>query len=133
MRHCSITLVHLKTGNSHDNLSTSSTCSTIPSPVSVTEPIQNVKLSARPDFAQEGSDRFTLQYSMLRGVVEQQMWFFNGVELKNDSHYSLEESRLVILRPNRSDTGQYAVLLTNPFSSVTTDMNVTVRCKIKKL
>ncbi|XP_037639752.1 V-set and immunoglobulin domain-containing protein 10-like [Sebastes umbrosus] len=89
--------------------------------------IQNVTLSTQlSDFAKEGTDRFTLQYSMLRGVVEQQKWFFNGVEIKSNSRYSVEERSLVILRPNRSDTGEYTVILTNPFSSVTTHMNVTV-------
>ncbi|XP_044064303.1 V-set and immunoglobulin domain-containing protein 10-like isoform X2 [Siniperca chuatsi] len=92
----------------------------------VFEKIQNVILSAQPDFAKEGTDRFTLQYSMLQGVVEQQMWFFNGKEINTNSHYSLEQQSLVILGPNRSDTGQYEVLLTNPFSSVTARMNVTV-------
>ncbi|XP_070692265.1 V-set and immunoglobulin domain-containing protein 10-like, partial [Pempheris klunzingeri] len=92
----------------------------------VFENIQNVVLSARPDFAIEGAERFTLQYSMQQGVVEQQMWFFDGTEINNNSHYLVETRSLVILRPNRSDTGQYAVLLTNPFSSVTTDLNVTV-------
>lgn len=87
-------------------------------------------LSAQPDFAQEGSEQFTLQYSLLQGVVEQQMWFFNGIQINTNSHYSVEQQSLVILRPNRSDTGQYAVLLANPLSSVTTRMNVTVLCKI---
>lgn len=89
-----------------------------------------MSLSAQPDFAQEGSERFTLHYSMLQGVVEQEMWFFSGKQINTDSHYAVEQRSLVILRPNRSDTGQYAVLLTNPFSSVTTRVNVTVLCKI---
>ncbi|XP_029307836.1 V-set and immunoglobulin domain-containing protein 10-like isoform X2 [Cottoperca gobio] len=92
----------------------------------VFENIQNVILSAQPDFAIEGADRFTLQYSMLQGVVVQQMWFFNDVEVKSNSHYSVEERSLVILRPNRSDTGRYTVLLTNPFNRVTTPINVTM-------
>ncbi|KAK2909938.1 hypothetical protein Q8A73_007653 [Channa argus] len=92
----------------------------------VFESIQNVTLSARPAFAHEGADPFTLQYNMLHGVVEQQMWFFNGIELKTDSRYSVEQFSLVILRPNRSDTGWYTVFLTNPFSNVTSQINVTV-------
>ncbi|XP_045899699.1 V-set and immunoglobulin domain-containing protein 10-like isoform X2 [Micropterus dolomieu] len=92
----------------------------------VFENIQNVILSAQTDFAQEGTDRLTLQYSMLQGVVEEQMWFFNGIEINTNSHYLLEQQSLVILKPNRSDTGQYTVLLKNPFNSVTTDINVTV-------
>ncbi|XP_068426801.1 V-set and immunoglobulin domain-containing protein 10-like [Clinocottus analis] len=88
--------------------------------------IQNVILSTPSGSAQEGAERFTLQHSMLQGVVEQQTWFFSGMEIKSSSHYSVEEKSLVILNPNRRDTGRYTVLLTNPFSSVTTDINVTV-------
>lgn len=131
MRHCGVTLVHVI--REQADLSTSSTCSPAPSPHLSTENIQSVILSARPEFAVEGTDNFTLQYSILQGVVEQQTWFFNGEEIKTDSHYSVEQTSLVILRPNRRDTGRYAVLLTNPFSSVTADMNVTVLCKIKFL
>ncbi|XP_062279155.1 V-set and immunoglobulin domain-containing protein 10-like [Scomber scombrus] len=94
--------------------------------LTVYEIIQNVTLSTESAFATEGSDRITLQYSMLQGVVEQQMWFFSGREIKNSSHYSVEQESLVILSPNRSDTGRYTLSLTNPFSSVTTHMNVTV-------
>ncbi|XP_071325745.1 V-set and immunoglobulin domain-containing protein 10-like isoform X1 [Trachinotus anak] len=92
----------------------------------VFENIRNVTLSMQPEFVREGTDQFTLQYSMLQGVVEQQMWFFSDREIKTSSHYSVEERRLVILRPNRDDTGRYTVLLTNPFSHVTVHMNVTV-------
>ncbi|XP_042278626.1 V-set and immunoglobulin domain-containing protein 10-like isoform X1 [Thunnus albacares] len=92
----------------------------------VFENIQNVTLSTQPAFAKEGTDRFILQYSMLQGVVEQQMWFFDGREIKTNSHYSVEQRSLVILRPNRSDSGRYTLSLTNPFSNVTTHMNVNV-------
>ncbi|KAK5861989.1 hypothetical protein PBY51_017423 [Eleginops maclovinus] len=92
----------------------------------VFERIQNVILSAQPDVAIEGAERFTLQYSMLQGVVQQQMWFFNDIEIKSNSRYTVEERSLVILGPNRLDSGSYTVLLTNPFSSVTTRINVTV-------
>ncbi|XP_037532732.1 V-set and immunoglobulin domain-containing protein 10-like [Nematolebias whitei] len=90
------------------------------------ENIQNVTLSTRPDFAKEGTESFTLQYSMLQGVVEQQKWLFNGVEVQNSAHYLTESQSLVILRPNRSDTGSYTLTLTNPFNSVTTQKSVTV-------
>ncbi|XP_039974519.1 V-set and immunoglobulin domain-containing protein 10-like isoform X2 [Xiphias gladius] len=90
------------------------------------ENIQSVELSVQPDFVKEGTERLTLQYSMLRGVVEKQMWFLNGGEIKPSSRYSVEQRSLVILSPNRSDTGRYAVLLTNPFSSGTAHVNVTV-------
>lgn len=87
-------------------------------------------LSTQPAFAEEGSEQFTLLYSLLRGVVEQQMWFFGSREIKSNSRYLVEEQSLVILRPNRTDTGQYLVLLINPFSHVTAHINVTVLCKI---
>ncbi|XP_076593808.1 V-set and immunoglobulin domain-containing protein 10-like isoform X2 [Chaetodon auriga] len=92
----------------------------------VFETIQNVTLSTQPDLAIEGSQRFTLQYRMQQGVVEQQMWFFNGIEINTDSRYSVEDRSLVIHRLNRSHTGRYTVSLTNPFSSETAHMNVTV-------
>ncbi|KAM8869430.1 V-set and immunoglobulin domain-containing protein 10-like isoform 4-T4 [Spinachia spinachia] len=89
--------------------------------------IQNVALNEPSGSAREGAARFTLQYSMQRGVVEQQTWFFGATEIQANSHYSVEGSSLVIDRPNRSDTGRYTVLLKNPFSLVTSGVNVTVR------
>ncbi|XP_018555474.1 V-set and immunoglobulin domain-containing protein 10-like [Lates calcarifer] len=88
--------------------------------------IQNVELHLQPDPVKEGIDDFTLQYVMSQGDVEQQMWFFNAKEIKTDSRYSVEQNSLVVRRPKRSDTGQYTVKLENPFSTVETDMNVTV-------
>ena len=96
-------------------------------PFLFTEIIQNVTLSSSK-FAIEGTDRFTLSYSMLQGVVEHQMWFVNGTEINTNSHYSVEKQSLVILGPNRRDAGQYMVSLTNPFSSETAHMNVSVLC-----
>ncbi|KAM9353525.1 V-set and immunoglobulin domain-containing protein 10-like [Symphorus nematophorus] len=94
--------------------------------LTVFEIIQNVIMSSQHPFAIEGTDKFTLHYSMLKGVVEQQMWFFNGKEINTDSHYAVEQQSLVIHQPLRNDSGQYTVLLKNPFSSVTTHMNVAV-------
>nr|XP_046254681.1 V-set and immunoglobulin domain-containing protein 10-like [Scatophagus argus] len=94
--------------------------------LTVFEIFQNVSLSSQSEFAIEGAERFTLQYSMLRGVVKQQVWFFSGAEINTNSHYSVEERSLVILKPSRNDTGQYSVLLTNPFSSAAVHMNVSV-------
>ncbi|AWO96251.1 putative V-set and immunoglobulin domain-containing protein 10-like [Scophthalmus maximus] len=87
---------------------------------------QDVELSMLPPFAKEGSDRFTLRYAMSQGVVEQQTWLFNEGEIKTSSHYSVEQSSLVILNPKRGDTGWYTVILTNPFSRASTRINVTV-------
>lgn len=98
-----------------------------------TEVIQDVTLSTQPDFPQEGAERFTLQYSMLQGVVGQEIWSFNGRKLENGSHYLIEGGSLVIRGPNRSDIGSYSVLLMNPFSNATAQKNVTVLCKIHNL
>lgn len=92
--------------------------------------IQSVTLNTLPALAKEGIDQFTLQYSMLRGVIEQQTWFFNSKVLKNSSHYLMQETSLVILGLNRNDTGLYSVRLTNPFSNVTAQKEVIVFCKI---
>ncbi|XP_047454018.1 V-set and immunoglobulin domain-containing protein 10-like [Mugil cephalus] len=90
------------------------------------ETLPNVTLSSQPEFAKEGTDRFMLHYSVPQDVVEQQTWLFNGKEIKNNSHYLVEQGRLVILRPNRSDTGQYTLLIANPFSRATAQKNVSV-------
>ncbi|KAG7216828.1 hypothetical protein INR49_001482 [Caranx melampygus] len=92
----------------------------------VFEVIESVSLSMEPDLAIEGTEQLTLRYSMLQGVVEQRTWFFDGAEIKSSSHYLVKESSLVILGLNRRDTGQYTVLLTNPFSRVAAHINVTV-------
>lgn len=86
-------------------------------------------LRPQPDFAAEGDELFSLQYSVLRGVVEEQTWFFNGTRIKSNSHHSVRNRRLLIRRPHRNDTGQFSVMLTNPFSSGVAHFNVTVRCK----
>lgn len=98
-----------------------------------TDNIMNVWVSMQPDFATEGAVQFTLQYSILQGIVEQQMWLFHGIQINSNAHYSVENRSLVVHRPTRNDTGQYTLLLTNPFSSVTVNSNVTVRCKFKQL
>lgn len=98
---------------------------------SFAEKIQEVTLRPQPDFAAEGDELFSLQYSVLRGVVEQQTWFFNGTRINTNSHHSVKNRRLLIHHPHRNDTGQYSVTLTNPFSSGTARFNVTVRCKFK--
>ncbi|XP_040900988.1 V-set and immunoglobulin domain-containing protein 10-like [Toxotes jaculatrix] len=94
--------------------------------LNVFESIRNVTLTVQPDFVKEGTDQFILKYSMLKGVVEQQMWFFNGEQIKTSSHYLVEQRSLVVLRPNRNDTGWYTVFLMNPFSRVAAHVNVIV-------
>lgn len=98
-----------------------------------TENIKNVFVSMQPNSVTEEAARLTLQYSVLQGVVDQQTWFFQGIKINNNSHYLVEYRSLVILGPTRNDTGRYTLLLTNPFSSVTVNSNVTVRCKLEQL
>ncbi|XP_061145918.1 V-set and immunoglobulin domain-containing protein 10-like [Syngnathus typhle] len=95
----------------------------------VFELFENVTMMAFPDLIEEGSEQLQLQYRMLRGVVEQQRWFFNGQPVadgKGGSRYSLRPGTLVVREPRRNDTGRYTVSLSNPFSSVTLDLNITV-------
>ncbi|KAM4600444.1 V-set and immunoglobulin domain-containing protein 10-like [Polymixia lowei] len=92
----------------------------------VYEYIQNVTISTSPDYAVEGAQNITLQYSTLQGAADQRTWYFNGAEVTTNSHYSIEQKSLVINRPNRNDTGRYTLVLTNPFSTVPTHTNVTV-------
>lgn len=87
----------------------------------------------RPNLATEGASQFTLSYSVLQGEVEQQTWLFHGIQINSNSHYLVENRSLVVLRPTRNDTGPYTLLLTNPFSNVTVNSNVTVRCKLQLL
>lgn len=94
--------------------------------VIVYEHIRDVTVSPEPDFAMEGADSFSLRFSTLQGEAVEWRWYFSGTEIKNTSHYSVEHGRLVIKQPTRSDTGPYSLVLTNPFSSVTTYTNITV-------
>lgn len=83
----------------------------------------------QPDWAVEGAESFALLYSMREGVVEQQVWFFNGEAINTDSHYLVRQRSLVIVQPHRNDTGLYTLVLSNPFSDTTINMTVVVRCK----
>ncbi|XP_056142039.1 V-set and immunoglobulin domain-containing protein 10-like [Lampris incognitus] len=92
----------------------------------VYDSIQNVTVSTEPDYATEGLEQFTLQYSTLAGVADRWMWSFNGVEIKTDSHYTVGQKKLVIIQPNRNDTGQYTLVLMNPYSHAVARKNITV-------
>ncbi|XP_054637075.1 V-set and immunoglobulin domain-containing protein 10-like isoform X1 [Dunckerocampus dactyliophorus] len=71
-------------------------------------------------------EELMLRYSMLRGVVEEQLWFFNGRPLPDSPRYTVLPSGLAVRGPGRNDTGRYTVALSNPFSSKTAHVNVTV-------
>ncbi|XP_034030030.1 V-set and immunoglobulin domain-containing protein 10-like [Thalassophryne amazonica] len=94
----------------------------------VFEIIHSVTLTCDPSDVTEGSGNFTINYNLLQAqeVIEQQMWSFNGVQIKFNSHYSVQQMSLVVYAPNRNDTGNYTLLLTNPFSSVTAYMYISV-------
>ncbi|XP_033837331.2 V-set and immunoglobulin domain-containing protein 10-like isoform X1 [Periophthalmus magnuspinnatus] len=94
--------------------------------LTVYEMFENVTLSSQPDLAVEGSDHFTLQYVMARGVVQEATWLFKGTNIQSNSHYSVGPRSLVIQTPNRMDTGLYTLTLRNPYSSVTVHRTVTV-------
>jgi hypothetical protein len=91
--------------------------------------IRNVSVNTEPADAIEGAEKFTLQYSTLQGEADQWRWYFNSVEMQNNSHYTVGQKSLVIHQPNRNDTGPYTLVLTNPFSTVTFHRNITVLCK----
>ncbi|XP_051921892.1 V-set and immunoglobulin domain-containing protein 10-like [Hippocampus zosterae] len=95
----------------------------------VFELLENVTMTALPDLIEEGSEQLSVQYRMLRGVVERQLWFFNGRPVaagEDGSRYLLRPGSLAVRQPRRNDTGRYTVSLSNPFSSVTLHLNVTV-------
>ncbi|XP_042597686.1 V-set and immunoglobulin domain-containing protein 10-like [Cyprinus carpio] len=88
--------------------------------------IMNVSLHTDPGDAVEGQVSFTLYYSTMQGEAKEVRWFFNGLQLRNGSHYSISGKNLTINGPSRNHTGRYTVLLTNPFSSETQHWNITV-------
>ncbi|XP_057196122.1 V-set and immunoglobulin domain-containing protein 10-like [Triplophysa rosa] len=88
--------------------------------------IKNVSLHTVPVEAVEGARVFAFHYSTMQGDAREVRWFFNGVRLDNGPHYSINGKNLTINQPSRNDTGRYAVVLTNPFSSGTHYRNITV-------
>ncbi|XP_043116225.1 V-set and immunoglobulin domain-containing protein 10-like isoform X2 [Puntigrus tetrazona] len=88
--------------------------------------ITNVSLRSDPGDAVEGEARFTLYYSTLQGEAKEVRWFFNGLQLRNGSRYSIGGKNLTVNQLGRNDTGRYAASLSNPFSSETQGRNITV-------
>lgn len=94
--------------------------------LNVYEEFANVTLRTQPKFPQEGVEHFILQFAMARGVVEEHSWYFNGVKVKSNSHYTVGQKSLMVHDPSRIDTGLYSLTLRNPYSSATVNMNITV-------
>ncbi|XP_073782872.1 V-set and immunoglobulin domain-containing protein 10-like isoform X3 [Danio rerio] len=92
----------------------------------ITDLIMNVSLHTDSDDAIEGEVKFSLYYSTIQGEAKEVQWLFNGLQIKDGSHYSISGKRLTIKQPSRNDTGRYTVLLTNPFSSEDHHRNITV-------
>nr|XP_057940040.1 V-set and immunoglobulin domain-containing protein 10-like isoform X4 [Doryrhamphus excisus]XP_057940041.1 V-set and immunoglobulin domain-containing protein 10-like isoform X4 [Doryrhamphus excisus] len=92
----------------------------------VYESFQNVTVALLPERVQEGTEELMLRYGMQQGVVERQLWFFNGRPLPDNLRYSVQPGSLSIRRPDRTDAGRYSVSLSNPFSSETAHVNVSV-------
>ncbi|XP_077086013.1 V-set and immunoglobulin domain-containing protein 10-like isoform X4 [Siphateles boraxobius] len=88
--------------------------------------ITNASLHTVSEDCVEGEEKFSLYYSTMRGEAKEVRWFFNGLQVKNASHYSIAGQKLTINQPSRSDAGHYTVLLTNPFSNETLQRNITV-------
>ncbi|KAJ7985339.1 hypothetical protein DPEC_G00351040 [Dallia pectoralis] len=88
--------------------------------------IRSVSVTALPTDAVEGADTFALQYSSVPGQPSQWRWYFNSAEIRHGSRYVVDQRGLVIRQPNRTDTGRYTLVLSNPFSNVTTYTNITV-------
>nr|XP_055068024.1 V-set and immunoglobulin domain-containing protein 10-like [Misgurnus anguillicaudatus] len=88
--------------------------------------LTNVSLRTDPDEAIEGVLVFTFYYNTMQGEAREVQWLFNGVQLESGSHYSINGKNLTINQPSRNDTGRYAVVLTNPFSSETQHKTITV-------
>ncbi|XP_030639065.1 V-set and immunoglobulin domain-containing protein 10-like [Chanos chanos] len=88
--------------------------------------IRNISVNVHPSDAIEGDATFTLYYSTMQGEAQESKWYFNGLMVQNSSHYLISGKNLTIKQPNRNDTGQYTVVLTNPFSNGSQHRNIIV-------
>ncbi|KAI1894821.1 hypothetical protein AGOR_G00119700 [Albula goreensis] len=92
----------------------------------VFDDIENVSVTAVPSRVVEGSSNFTLEYSTLQGEAESVKWYFNGKAIENGTRYIIADKSLKIKDPTRDDTGQYTLVLENPFSYKTVHKNISV-------
>ncbi|XP_036414492.1 carcinoembryonic antigen-related cell adhesion molecule 5 [Colossoma macropomum] len=91
----------------------------------VYESIMDVSLNTGLQDAVEGGPTFTLSYSSKQGQATGSQWYFNSLAVEGP-RYSITGKSLTIRTPSRNDTGQYEVILTNPFSRATQQRNITV-------
>ncbi|XP_028833047.1 V-set and immunoglobulin domain-containing protein 10-like isoform X2 [Denticeps clupeoides] len=94
--------------------------------LTVYEIIKDVSLHMWPKYAIEGSTYLDFYYTTTQGAAKETKWFFNGVEIINGSHNSINGKNLTVKHLKRSDTGQYSVSLRNPYSSGTAYINVKI-------
>ena len=94
-----------------------------------TESIKDVSVDTASQDAVEGGPAFTLSYSSKQGLATEAIWYFNGLAVADGLRYSVTDKSLTIKTPSRNDTGQYGVVLSNPFSKVAQQRNITVLCR----
>ncbi|XP_062841986.1 carcinoembryonic antigen-related cell adhesion molecule 6 [Trichomycterus rosablanca] len=92
----------------------------------VYDKITDVSVDAGAQDVVEGGATMTLSYSYLQGPASTFEWYFKGLEIRNNSRYSITQKSLTVNRPSRSDAGNYSVVLRNPFSSVNQSIKVAV-------
>ncbi|KAJ8289194.1 hypothetical protein COCON_G00018530 [Conger conger] len=92
----------------------------------VFDDFESVSVSAVPAKIKEGADTFSLSYSTGQGEAQSVKWSFDGQEITNGTRHTIVDNRLTVKSPTRNDTGQYTLVLTNPFSSATVVRNITV-------
>ncbi|CAL1610077.1 unnamed protein product [Knipowitschia caucasica] len=94
--------------------------------LTVYERFEGVVLTWHPDSVVEGSKRWSLGYTMVRGVVQDATWTFGDTEIQTSDRYHVDLNNLVILAPVRTDSGPYTLTLRNPYSNATARTMVTV-------
>ncbi|XP_072538441.1 cell adhesion molecule CEACAM6 [Salminus brasiliensis] len=92
----------------------------------VYDSIRDISVETSAPDPVEGGPAFALSYSSPQGQATGSTWYFNGLAVASGPRYLITDKSLTISKPNRNDTGQYAVNLTNPFSSKMLQRNITV-------
>lgn len=82
-----------------------------------------------PQDVLEGGAPMTLTYWYQRGPASSSEWYFNGLQIRNNSRYSITQKSLTVSGPRRGDAGNYSVVLKNPLSTSNQSTKVSVLCK----